>query len=293
MSSALAALITAAYAPPSKACARFFSSVRPLHFKFRRLFKTSSFMVYSLIILAAKCDTTRVEVNAMRQTDSLNAEDDALPIYYINLARRPDRDVYMHHELMKHVIVPPEFSVHRFNAVDGTSHILTHAERRSFATFDAAGRGDAPNAQFLKANALSHLGVWRIIAASNVSVALVLQDDASLRPQGFQTSLRAILDNIPSDAWIVWVGLNAYASGPVSRSSPLDPTKYDPNFYSSPQPPGNTVVGVARPGLTATSTLAYLITSAGANALAAHFGGTEEGRGWSHHTDHDLVILAQ
>jgi len=243
-----------------------------------------------LMIRAAKTEINGVEVDVMGQTSTPNGKDSTLPVYYINLARRPDRDAYMRHELTKHGVAPPAFSVHRFNAIDGASHVLTPEEQRSFATFDANGWGDAPNAPFIKANALSHLGVWRAVVASNVSMALVLQDDASIRSKGFQTSLKAILGSIPSDAWIVWVGLNAYASGSVSRSSPLDPTQYDPNFYSSPPPPGNTVVGVARPGLIATGTLAYLITSAGANALSAHFSGTATGQGWAHHTDHDLVI---
>jgi GR25 family glycosyltransferase involved in LPS biosynthesis len=195
----------------------------------------------------------------------------------------------MRRELTRCGIAPPAFSVHRFDAVDGALHVFTPAERQSFASFDAAGLGNALNAPLIKANALSHLGVWREVSACGVDVALVLQDDVSLRPKGFQAGLRAILANLPTDAWIVWIGLNAYASGPVSRSSALDPARYDPNFYSSTRLPGNAVVGVARPGLVATGTLAYLITAAGAAELTTHFSGTGTGQGWSHHTDHAVV----
>jgi hypothetical protein len=141
--------------------------------------------------------TTRIDANVTMTT---------MDVYYINLARRPDRKAHMLRELARHGVTRDHgFIVKRFNAVDGKadgflsssssySSYSSRGERKGggresedggadnvdrdralFTAFDAAGLGAKPNANVLKANSLSHLGVWREVVASGVAYAVVLQ----------------------------------------------------------------------------------------------------------------------
>jgi hypothetical protein len=93
----------------------------------------------------------------------------------------------------------------------------------------------------------------------------------------------------PPDALVTWIGLNAFADGPVSRSAILSRGKYDPNFFSKLlEHNSGGVMGMARKGYSASGSLAYIVTARGARELVRNFG-TSEGSGWTHHTDHAMV----
>lgn len=206
-----------------------------------------------------------------------------IDVYYINLSRRPDRDRHMRSELEHHHLVAPDFRVHRFEAVDGLTHEFTPEEAALFATFDA--NFNSENAALLKCNSLSHMGVWRQVLESGVSHAVVFQDDVQLS-EGFKEGLMQVIAHNPSNALVTWLGLNGYASGSVSRSAPMNQDKYDPNQVSSLLPNTNGVIGMCRPMLISTNSLAYLLTRRGAEVLLEEFGNNQ---GWTHHTDHAMV----
>eukprot|EP00613_Pedinella_sp_CCMP2098_P038839 CAMPEP_0171788700 /NCGR_PEP_ID=MMETSP0991-20121206/64643_1 /TAXON_ID=483369 /ORGANISM="non described non described, Strain CCMP2098" /LENGTH=268 /DNA_ID=CAMNT_0012397875 /DNA_START=72 /DNA_END=875 /DNA_ORIENTATION=- len=210
-------------------------------------------------------------------TSQQNRTSPMVDVYFINLARRPDREAHLRQELSRHGVTAANgFSVRRFNAVDGKNkddeHLSCPVNAGLFAAFDAAGFGDKPNANVLKANSLSHLGVWRAVVASGAAHAIVLQDDAQLA-EGFRGGLAAVVAQNPSGAFVTWLGLNGYASGAVSRSAIMKLGLYDPNHFSRElEGTGGGVLGRCRPGLIATGSLAYLLTRAGALALVGRFG---------------------
>ena len=216
------------------------------------------------------------------------ALDPDLPVdvYFINLARRPDRAAHMRSEFAAHRVGPPSFRVHRLEAFDGAVQELSRDEAALFEAFDAAGFAAGPNAAALKGNALSHLGAWRALLDSGAQAAVVLQDDVELAT-GFAANLREVVRFNPREALVTWLGLNAFANGPVSRSAVLEQGGYDPDFFSAELPGTRGALGVARRNLVATGSLAYLVTRRGAEALCGHFG--DRRTGWGAHTDHALV----
>jgi len=123
----------------------------------------------------------RTMAELARRIFSLRAQPRELPVFVINLDRRPDR--------LKRL----GFQAQRWPAVDGCALKLTPELRQLLA----------PNDFFWKKAvagcALSHLGLWKKIAAEGS--ALVLEDDAVLLP-GWQE----VLKDLPADLDILYLG---------------------------------------------------------------------------------------
>jgi alpha(1,3/1,4) fucosyltransferase len=139
---------------------------------------------------------------------SLKARPRELPVFVINLDRRPDR--------LQRLGVKAQ----RWPAVDGRALKLTPELRTLLA----------PNDFFWKKGvagcALSHLGLWKKVAAEGS--ALILEDDAVLRP-GWQEALK----DLPADLDILYLGgvlppnkagfehaVEPYGSGAIGRIKP-------------------------------------------------------------------------
>ena len=77
------------------------------------------------------------------------------------------------------------------------------------------GWGGGANANALKANSLSHLGVWRAVRASGAPAAIVLQDDATLAP-GFTDG---VSPRHPAKSHVfLWVSISLYVWRGVQNS---------------------------------------------------------------------------
>lgn len=106
---------------------------------------------------------------------------DSIDLYYINLERRTDRNTNIQAEFKLHHILPPRFITHRFEAIDGKTHVYSAEEEALFKEFYAKGLGNKSNVNVLKANSMSHLGIWRKIEESKVPLAIVVQDDVQFK----------------------------------------------------------------------------------------------------------------
>jgi len=120
-------------------------------------------------------------VYSLTRRKTLNSQPRDIPIYVINLDRRPDR------------LQRLGIKAQRWPAVDGRALKLTPELRKLLA----------PNDFFWKKAvagcALSHLGLWKKVAAEGA--ALILEDDAVLRA-GWQE----VLKDLPADLDILYLG---------------------------------------------------------------------------------------
>lgn len=196
-----------------------------------------------------------------------------LPLFYINLDRRPDRDYHMRGEFSREQLEPLFEIVRVSGVVPGDN--LTQEERVLFAR---ALEFQKYNKGALMGNALSHLRIWRLLADSSCSHAIVLEDDAVLK-RGFVEEARRLIAANPPEAVVTWIGAHSYANGPMSHPWPIEEA-YDPDTFST-RLPGSDVVGIMHDDFNPAS-LGYLLTHRGANQLFWHF--TDEG--FALHTDH-------
>lgn len=129
-----------------------------------------------------------------------------LPIYCINLDRRPERyHFFMNQKGVKELIHPPE----RFSAVDGskiqvagnpqisnqTQHNIMHRTRRSHGEINTVGAIGC---------SLSHYGVWKRFLETDAPYCLVLEDDAQI-PEGFSQKVGTASASKTTPTFDVWM----------------------------------------------------------------------------------------
>lgn len=127
-------------------------------------------------------------------------------IYYINLARRPDRNTHFLLQCAKHGV--PMDRVKRVDAIDGATYQFSDAEKAMFARCDFLGK---PFEAKIMGNQLSHYRILQDIVATGKEYSLVFQDDVVLK-NGFMDDLTACIRTIPADAELVHIGFHAYAN---------------------------------------------------------------------------------
>ena len=221
-------------------------------------------------------------------------------VYYINLQRRPERDQHMRHQLAR--LPEGRFTAHRVQAIDGASHEFTREQVAMFddsyfAYFNKSGNVRRPGLETphpdvsgilhrlpAMANALSHYGIWQRVARGSDPFAIVMQDDALLS-HAFADDFGKLLDELPRDAWVVWLSLHNVVRNPSGRGPahlvgfPID-SVYDPDTYST-SPKHTSRIGNCIPLYCNPCSGQYLLTRAGARQLVAH----AESSGFNRATD--------
>jgi len=130
--------------------------------------------------------------------------------YVINLRSRPDRLAGFQHRMAP---FRSQIRINVFPAVDGKDLDLE----------DIKPRVNPWNFEHLNEDrlrgvlgcALSHLSVWKIIAASEAPLAFVFEDDVAIRDPWLIRDMEHIARTLPRDSELVW--LNDYAT-PGDRS---------------------------------------------------------------------------
>jgi GR25 family glycosyltransferase involved in LPS biosynthesis len=117
----------------------------------------------------------------------------SLDVRVVNLERRPDRLAAFTAELEERAGTDMARRCRRFPAIDGAALQLTDAVRDQFRGNDFGYRRGVIGC------ALSHLGLWREVAAADAAACLVFEDDAELAP-GFTDALRACLASAAASA---------------------------------------------------------------------------------------------
>ena len=152
----------------------------------------------------------------------------------------------------------------RFEAVDGNYHTFTADDFRLFRDTDFVKK----RSRFVRpliGNQLSHLQVIRRICDENIKRAVIFQDDVVLK-HGFREDLQLVLDNLPTDAEIVNIGLHKFANGAKFVAWPIN---NDYNISDFTNDTGTNPVVKIKPGFNPCS-LAYIITLEGAKRFLAH-----------------------
>ena len=140
--------------------------------------------MYSLFVMLVVCSL--LAVIAARRMDSF--EDATIPLYVINLKRRPDRlDACVKRLPGESPIVVEAVDGYRLQSNDTG---LTKGELGCF---------------------MSHLKAMRLILESHHSYALVLEDDAVLVP-GYLDTLHTLIKSAPPDFGVISLGCNSVPS---------------------------------------------------------------------------------
>jgi GR25 family glycosyltransferase involved in LPS biosynthesis len=142
-------------------------------------------------------------------------------MYYINLERRPDRNIHFINECKTQEL--PMDKVFRVNAIDGMSYVFSMDEYSSFKNADFL---HLPRTivHKLMGNQLSHYYILHDIIQNNYKTCIILQDDAIFIPE-FKKYIDVLIPNIPDDAEIVNIGLHKVAEYSYFESWEFTPLK--------------------------------------------------------------------
>ena len=188
-------------------------------------------------------------------------------VYYINLDTSVARKAHLEAQL--HAAKLDKLSV-RFNAIEGRSHQFSAAEEQLFAPADFLTLG-AKVVQSLKGSFLSHLALWEIAATLAPQQCLLILEDDALICGDFAARLNEVLEHTPDDAEIIWLGSHRYIGCdyfiPIDFNAQTLITEQSVHF--SDHPHATDFVGHLKKEVNPT-TLAYLITAAGAKNLIKH-----------------------
>ena len=198
-------------------------------------------------------------------------------IYYINLDRRPDRNIHFINECNTHKL--PMDKVFRMQAIDGLNYIFCLEE---CALFKRANFLNLPKFNILKimGNQLSHYYILHDIVNKNYKYCILLQDDAIFIPN-FNKYINELIPKIPEDAEIVNIGLHKVADGNYSESWEFNTETNDVDKISKEVV--NSHICKMKPDMNPCS-LAYIVTLQGAKNMVAYFNET----GFRKATDHNF-----
>jgi GR25 family glycosyltransferase involved in LPS biosynthesis len=198
-------------------------------------------------------------------------------IFLINLERRKDRLIHFINEVKRENI--PLDKIQVFKAFDGKSpeFKLTENLKKLFI------KADYLKTAFVKtiiANQLSHYYILKTQIEKNYKNILIFQDDVVLK-NGFENDLIDILNNLPENYEILWIGLHKMAV--FDKFIPWNINgKYETKSYIDES--YNEFIGLANKNETNPCSLAYIISLEGAKNYIDHI----EKNGFIQATDHNF-----
>jgi len=127
-------------------------------------------------------------------------------IYYINLDRRPDRNLHFIDQCNK--LKFNRDNIIRFTGIDGLSYKFSEDEKNMFKNADFITT-DAKTK--IMGNQLSHYYILQEMIKNNYEYIIIFQDDVILRDD-FNIQINKLLSNIPEDAEIINFGFHKIAN---------------------------------------------------------------------------------
>jgi GR25 family glycosyltransferase involved in LPS biosynthesis len=195
-------------------------------------------------------------------------------IYYINLARRPDR---REHFEVQCKIEDIDFNkIQRYEAIDGLSYEFSEEEKQMFSRCDYLWQ---PFVKKIMANQLGHYYILKEMIEKQYEYILILQDDVIFKT-GFNERFEKVLKSIPDDAEIVNIG--QHKSAFLSHFAPWDLSTENDRDALSKQAI-NDEICILHDSINPCS-LAYIVTSKGAPNLVNYF----DANGFLRATDHNF-----
>ena len=199
-------------------------------------------------------------------------------LYYINLARCPDRNKSFINNCRKQDI--PFLKIQRFEAVDGTTFGFTKEVINMFMNCDffrtlikfrKSGMDEknykiaVETSRKIMGNQLSHYNILHDIVNNNYEYVIVCQDDAMFN-NNFVEYIDKLMENIPEDAELINIGLNKHPQCAITT-----PWDFNQEADSSiAKEMVNNYVCKLKPDTNPCS-LAYIVTLQGAKNLIQYF----------------------
>ena len=208
-----------------------------------------------------KIKTVRnIRIMASFTIKNMSFPDKISNVYYINLDRRQDRRQQMESEFAR-VQIPTD-KIERFEAIDGNSLHKYNISEKEEAYFEKCDFNHRPNKPYLMGNQLSHCRILEDIIQNKYPLTLIFQDDLVFHDT-FNQELQNIVDYIPNDTEIIWIGFHKFASGKRIISWDLSNQSIETNTHYNSNPTDNPYIGSCKPVTNPCST-AYLVTYQGA-----------------------------
>jgi GR25 family glycosyltransferase involved in LPS biosynthesis len=198
-------------------------------------------------------------------------------IYYINLDRRPDRNIHFINQCKASDL--PMDKVFRMRAIDGLTYMFSLDEETLFKNADFLHL-PRTTVHKLMGNQLSHYYILHDIVRKNHAYSIILQDDAIFIPD-FKTYIDELIPKIPDDAEIINLGLHAVAEYSYFEPWVFHTTTNDVDKISKEVV--NSHICKMKPDMNPCS-LAYIVTLQGAKNMIAYF----KTHGFRKATDHNF-----
>lgn len=198
-------------------------------------------------------------------------------IYYINLDRRPDRNIHFINECKSQEL--PTDKIYRMKAIDGLTYMFCLDEYSLFTYADFL-HFPQNTVHKLMGNQLSHYYILHEIIEKKHKYCIVLQDDAIFIPR-FIDYINELMPKMPEDAEIVNIGLHAVAEYSYFEPWVFHTMTNDVDKISKEVV--NSHICKMRPEVNPCS-LAYIVTLQGAKNMIEYFNKT----GFRKATDHNF-----
>lgn len=192
--------------------------------------------------------------------------DEISNVYYINLDRRQDRRQQMESEF-KRVEIPID-KIERFEAIDGNLLDKYNISQKEEAYFNKSDFNHRANKPYLMGNQLSHCRILEDIIKNKYPLSLIFQDDLVFHDT-FNQELQNIVNHIPNDTEIIWIGFHKFASGKKIVSWDLTNQTIETNPHYRPNSIDNPYIGSCK-SVTNPCSTAYLVTYQGAVNFMDH-----------------------
>ena len=192
-------------------------------------------------------------------------------IYLINLERRQDRLNHFLDEYKRENIPINKLKI--FKAIDAKIHNLSYTELNMFKNIDFDVNSLSGKA--CMCNQLSHYNIILDIIKNKYKKCIIFQDDVRLK-NNFKDEINNVLDNLPKDVEIVWIGLHKIGSGSYFEDFPLN-SDYDKYYVKEKV---NDYTCILNDDINPCS-LAYIITYNGAKRYEEYI----KRNGFTHATD--------
>ena len=209
----------------------------------------------------------------------------AIRMHYINLARREDRRGFFLEQCVEQGI--PKDWVCRFEAVDGSTHVLSAEEKVLFSRCDYLG---FPSVRSIIGNQLSHFRIAEREAQrlADDECCVVCQDDIVFR-SGFVGHLANLLSGMPADAEIVNFGMHRYAVQDIFLPWEFGSACDSEISLQDVSPSVCRLRGTFDAIFNCTNSLGYVLTGRGARRYCAHV--REHGFRMATDYDHNAYLL--
>jgi GR25 family glycosyltransferase involved in LPS biosynthesis len=197
-------------------------------------------------------------------------------LFLINLEKRKDRLVHFVKEVTREKI--PFEKIDVYKPIDGTTDTYEIPDNYK-NLFSNANYMKTKFKNTISSNQLSHYSILKLQIERNYKNIIVFQDDVVLK-NGFLNDLENIMNNLPNNYEIIWIGLHKFAVYdqfvPWNINGDYDEKDFIEENY-------NNYIGISNTNRVNPASLSYIVSLEGARNYIKYI----EENGFSEATDHN------